>query len=208
MPRVSEAHLAARREQILAAARRCFSRNGFHATSMQDVIADAGLSVGAVYRYFQSKDELRTAVAEETVGAILNELSAVTEHEPPLPVAEAMARVVDVIEPRLAGPDPVARIAIQAWSEALRDPDLAEFVHGKITAMRDTFHALARRAQQAGHLPPETDPAAVGAVLLAIMPGYVLQRLLTGAPDRATFVTGLQALLPPPATSPLPPIKD
>ena len=46
MPRVSEAHLAARREQIIEAATRCFLRNGFHQTSMQDVIKEAGLSVG------------------------------------------------------------------------------------------------------------------------------------------------------------------
>ena len=63
MPRVSEAHLAARRQQILDAARVCFTRNGFHATSMQDVIAEAGLSVGAVYRYFRSKEELVAAIA-------------------------------------------------------------------------------------------------------------------------------------------------
>lgn len=198
MPRVSEAYLAARREQILAAARRCFSRNGFHATSMQDVITEAGLSVGAVYRYFQSKDELRTAVAEETVSAILSELSAVAGHEPPLPVPDAMTLVVDVIEPRVTGADPVARLAVQAWSEALRDEDLADFVHGKVTAIRSTFETLARRAQQAGHLPPETDPAAVGAVLLAVVPGYIVQRMLTGRPDRETFVAGLRALLPRP----------
>ena len=59
MPRVSDEHLAARRQQILDAARACFLRNGFHATSMQDVIGEAGLSVGAVYRYFKSKNEHR-----------------------------------------------------------------------------------------------------------------------------------------------------
>ena len=46
MPRVSEDHLLARRQQILDAARVCFLRDGFHNTSMQDVIAEAGLSVG------------------------------------------------------------------------------------------------------------------------------------------------------------------
>src|SRR5262249_59255610 len=58
VPRVSEAHLAARRQQILDAARACFLRNGFHATSIQDVIAEGGLSVGAVYRYFKSKNDI------------------------------------------------------------------------------------------------------------------------------------------------------
>lgn len=201
MPRVSDAHLEARREQILAAARRCFSRNGFHATSMQDVIAEAGLSVGAVYRYFKSKDELRTAVAEETVGGISGEVSAIAHHEPPLRIAEAMARVVAVVEPLAHGPESVARIAIQAWGEALRDPSLAEFVGGVFRTLRGHFVTLARRAQQEGHLPPDADPEAVGAVLLAVLPGYLLQRLLTGGPDPATFAEGIRALLLPAAGS-------
>ena len=64
VPRVSADHLTARREQILAAARACFLRNGLHTTSMQDLIREAGLSVGAVYRYFKSKNEIINAIAE------------------------------------------------------------------------------------------------------------------------------------------------
>ncbi|MGH3359366.1 MAG: TetR family transcriptional regulator, partial [Nocardioidaceae bacterium] len=50
MPKVSDAHRAARREQILDAAMSRFAVNGFQATGMADVIATAGLSAGAVYR--------------------------------------------------------------------------------------------------------------------------------------------------------------
>jgi AcrR family transcriptional regulator len=196
MPRVSDAHLAARREQILDAARRCFSRNGFQATSMQDVIAEAGLSVGAVYRYFKSKDELRVAVAEKTVGAIVTEVAEIARHEPALPPAEAMARIAAVLEPRLAGPDSIARVAIQAWAEALRDPSFAEFVDHAYRTLRAHLVTVARRGQLAGHLPPGADPEAVGAALFGLLPGYVLQRVITGSPDQATFVAGLRAILP------------
>jgi AcrR family transcriptional regulator len=195
MPRVSDAHLAARREQILDAARRCFSRNGFHATSMQDVISEAGLSVGAVYRYFKSKDEIRVAVAEETAGSVIADVAEVAHHEPPLALAEAMARVMAALEPRVAEPDSVARIAIQAWAEALRDPSFAEFVEYAYRTMRTNFVTIARRAQEAGHLAPDADPEAIGAVLFGIVPGYILQRIITGYPDQATFVAGLRALL-------------
>jgi AcrR family transcriptional regulator len=196
MPRVSDAYREARREQILDAAQRCFARNGFHATSMHDVIAEAGLSVGAVYRYFTSKDQLRTAVAERNAGTLIAEVAAIADHQPPLPLAEAMARVFAVLEPLVAGPDSVARIAIQAWGEALRDPDLAQFVNGVFRSMRGSLAGIARSAQRAGDLPPEADPEAVGAVLLAVVPGYLLQRVLTGGPDSATFLAGLRALLP------------
>lgn len=194
MPRVSDAYREARREQILDAARRCFARNGFHATSMHDVIAATGLSVGAVYRYFPSKDELRAAVAEETVSAITGELAEIAGHQPPLCLADAMTRVLGVLEPRLAEPDSVARLAVQAWGEALRDPGLGRFADGALRALRIHFVTIARRS---GDLPPHADPAAVGAVLMAIVPGYLLQRLLTGGPDPTTFEAGLRNLLPP-----------
>ena len=58
MPRVSEAYERARRHQILDAAAKCFSRGGFSATSMPEIAAEAGLSVGALYRYFSSKEDL------------------------------------------------------------------------------------------------------------------------------------------------------
>lgn len=197
MPRVSDQHLAARREQILAAATRCFARNGFHETSMQDVIAEAGLSVGAVYRYFKSKDELRGAVASENVGALLAELTTIADREPALPVADAMSAVVDLLESRLTAPDGVARIAVQAWSAALFDPDLREFIQGVLWNLRAQFVRIARRAQQAGHLPVTADPEAVGAALMSIAPGYVIQHTLIGHPDAATLRAGLHALLAP-----------
>jgi len=52
-----------RREQILAAALRCFARGGFHQTSMAEVCAEAKLSPGSVYRYFRSKDDIIAGLA-------------------------------------------------------------------------------------------------------------------------------------------------
>ena len=49
MPKVSEQHREARRDQIVDAALRCFSRKGFQRTSMADIIAESGLSAGAIY---------------------------------------------------------------------------------------------------------------------------------------------------------------
>jgi AcrR family transcriptional regulator len=193
MPRVSEAHLAARRQQILDAARACFERNGFHATSIQDVIAEAGLSVGAVYRYFKSKDELRVAIAEAAVGAVVGELTAIAQHEPALPLIEAMDQALDVAESQLQ-PDGAARLAIQVWAESLRDADMARFVSQTYTAIREQFVTIARRAQAAGELPSDVDPTSVGAALFALMPGYLLQRVLVGSPDHETYLAGIRGL--------------
>ncbi len=173
MPRVTEEHLAARRRQIAEAAARCFARNGFHATSMHDVIAEAGLSAGAVYRYFPGKEALVREIATAAVAALL----ATGEKH---------------LEVRL-------RIAVQVWGEALRNPELAELVRGFYRGFRDRFAVLARRAREAGQLPADSDDDAVAAALFSLLPGYVLQRLLLGDPDRATYLSGVAALFRDPA---------
>ena len=194
MPRMPESHLAARRRQILDAARACFLRNGFHATSMQDVIAEAGLSVGAVYRYFPGKAAIIAAIAEEAVGSAAARLGDLAHADPAPTPAEAVVLAVDAVEPEL-GPDGALRIAIQVWSEAMRDADLAALAARVFGVMRGHFAAVARRAAEGGTLAPDADPEAVGAVLFALLPGYALQRVLTGYPDRDTYLAAVRTLL-------------
>ncbi|MEO3922778.1 TetR/AcrR family transcriptional regulator [Micromonosporaceae bacterium B7E4] len=194
MPRVSDEHLAARRQQILDAARRCFLRNGFHATSMQDVIAEAGLSVGAVYRYFGSKQELVTSIAESVLDGADQLFATLVAEEPPLPLVEALDRALEFAESQ-TGPDGVLPLAIQVWAESLRDPALAEFIGRMYARFRSRFVALARRAQQAGELPADADVEAVGAVLFGLIPGFALQRVLVAGPGPKTYLDGVRALL-------------
>ncbi|GAA2361213.1 TetR/AcrR family transcriptional regulator [Dactylosporangium salmoneum] len=195
MPRVSEAHLAARREQIIEAATRCFVRNGFHQTSMQDVIREAGLSVGAFYRYFSSKAELIRAIAEEKVGSILATLDHLLEQDPPPPLAAALAELLTQVDANLAKPDGPVRIAVQVWGEAAHDPAFADLIGGIYGRIRASASALAERARSAGQLPPQADPEAVGAVMVGLVQGYIIQRVLVGRVDREVFLAGLDALI-------------
>jgi AcrR family transcriptional regulator len=195
MPRVSEAHLAARRQQILDAARRCFLRDGFHNTSMQDVIAEAGLSVGAVYRYFKSKNELITSIAEAVIGDAEEMFEELARHEPALSPTEAVDRAIHFVDLE-TGPEGRFRIAVLVWAEAMRDPTLAAFVADTYGRMRGHFVLLAARARDAGKLPPDADVEAVGAVLFGMVPGYALQRMLSVGPDPKGYVDGLRTLVP------------
>jgi AcrR family transcriptional regulator len=194
MPRVTDDHLAARRQQILAAARTCFRRNGFHSTSMQDVIAEAGLSVGAVYRYFKSKDDLITSIAESVLDGADRIFEDLGSQDPPESMLETMARALSFVDAQ-TGPDGIFPLALQVWAEAQRDPILADFVAEKYTIMRQHFVAVAARARDTGELPPYADVAAVGAVLFGMLPGYALQRILAAGPDQDTYLQGVKALM-------------
>src|SRR5271156_6727715 len=65
LPKISEMRRESRRQQILQAALACFSENGFHQTGMADIVRRSGMSHGAVYVYFGSKDDIIEALADD-----------------------------------------------------------------------------------------------------------------------------------------------
>ncbi len=196
MPKVSQQHLDARRAEIVAAAGRCFARQGFHATTMQDVLRESGLSVGAVYRYFRSKNELIVAVAQEALGAASPRLETVLLADPVPAPAEAVAGVIAAIDP-FAETDGSLRMAVQIWGEALRDPRLAALAQTGYRKLRELFIAYAERAVGAGMLPAGTDATAAGRAYFAMVPGYILQRLLLEDVEPVSYAAGLHAVLGP-----------
>jgi AcrR family transcriptional regulator len=202
MPKVTEAHLAARREQVLAAAWVCFARDGFHATSIADVIAESGLSAGAVYRYFRSKEELIGATTDRVLGVAMEGFREVLDAADPLAPAEALAEIVVRIE-HLArqGPIDITRIGLHAWGEALRSPDVRTTAGTAQHTLRLAYAQYAGRCRDAGVLPATADPEEVAKVWLSLALGFLVQRLLVDDVDAAGYSAGLRAILPPGARS-------
>lgn len=194
MPRVSEAHLAARRQQILDAAVRCFVRNGFHQTSMQDVIKEADLSVGAFYRYFKSKNELIMAITSTKIGEITGILDHLLTLDPVPPIPVFLDEVINQVETTLTA-DRTVVIAVQVWGEATHDEEVAAVVRDVYGHIRARMVRLAERAKAGGHLPADADTFGVGSVIFGIVQGYILQRILVGSVDRETYLAGVRALV-------------
>jgi AcrR family transcriptional regulator len=196
VPRVSEEHLHARREQIVDAAVVRFAENGFQATGMAEVIAESGLSAGAVYRYFASKDELIRAIVDrvmaEAAGRFDQWLAASDDTDP----AEAVAAAVDLVTTvATRGPVDMTRVAVQAWAEALRNPTIHDVARDAYTSIRGRLQELAVRARQAGRLPADADPQQVGAAMFSLVVGFLLQRLLLGDVPAPAYGDAVRALL-------------
>ncbi|MGW5387248.1 TetR/AcrR family transcriptional regulator [Nocardia sp. NPDC003963] len=195
MPRVSDEHLERRRQQILDAARICFVRKGFHQTSMQDVFTESGLSAGAVYRYFKSKDEIVIALASTAAGDIRTQMTAAIRSDPLPTPAELVGRMTDWISAQ-SGPEGRIRLAPQAWSLALIDEEAAEPVRKTMAGIREMWRDYAERMRTVGWLPPDADLDAVAAALFGLLPGFVLQHLLLGDLVRDQYLRGVETLFP------------
>src|SRR5258707_15420511 len=117
MPRLTARTRDARRQQILAAAQRCFTRNGFQATTMADIFAAAGLSAGSVYSHFTGKDEIIAAIADDVIDTITATAgAALPGGQPPAP-----DQALEALLAALPQAD-IAPIAIIIWAEAIRNP--------------------------------------------------------------------------------------
>jgi TetR/AcrR family transcriptional regulator, transcriptional repressor of aconitase len=190
MPKVSAQYRDERRAHILAAARRCFVRDGFHQTSMQDLVREAGVSSGAVYRYFASKDAMIVAIAEENLDQIVAIVRESVAHgaDP----GAALAAALEFASSRHSE-DGFAAIALMVWSEALRNPELAE-------RLRESFDeagaALAETVRAGSPTGAELAPDVLAKTLLCVLPGYLLQVAILGADAVAALPGVVRQLFP------------
>ncbi|GAA0000727.1 hypothetical protein BRDID11002_07270 [Bradyrhizobium diazoefficiens] len=120
MPKISDKQREGRRRQILEAALACFAENGFHQTGMADIVKRSGLSHGAVYLYFRSKDDLIEALADDRHRreAVLN--SVAQGSGDPIEGLHALVRVYAQWLTDPAG-EARRRVGIHGWAEALRN---------------------------------------------------------------------------------------
>jgi AcrR family transcriptional regulator len=194
MPKVSSEHRAAQRQRILDAARRCFMREGFHATSMQDILTEAQLSAGGLYLYFKSKEEIIEAIAIDTLAfftTTLEELLA-SDDLPPLDVV--LSNALRILRER-DRKQPTFRVVVQVWGEVGRTPRLAAQVADAQMSTRALLGRFIEGYQARGDLDPDAPVERIAQILIAIMMGYVAQCALLGDTDVDAFVAGLRPLL-------------
>ncbi|GAA2608829.1 TetR/AcrR family transcriptional regulator [Actinomadura fulvescens] len=208
MPRVSEEHRERRRQQILDAAQSCFARKGFHETSLQEIFRESGLSAGAVYRYFRSKDELIGAIAARSQPLVAALLEEILDADELPPLDEIVARFATGVTGRM-GPSGAVRIAPQGWALATYNRPIHLAISELLDNTRSWWVRVAERLRDDGRLPPDADPYAVAVVLTSIIPGFILQRLVLGDVDAETLRAGIRILLsseppPPHAAHPAP----
>ena len=194
MPRVSEAHLAARRQQILEAAWRCFANQGFHATSMQDVFAESGLSAGAVYRYFPSKADLVRTTAEGIAGIADDVFQAMLATDPVPRPDVALRRALLHVTARTVSDDvDRTKIALHVWAEALRDEEIRGIVTVIANRLIGRWEQLAERWRDAGYLADGAEPRQVACTMYGVMIGFVAQRHMLGI-EIEDYLDGFSAL--------------
>lgn len=195
MPRVSQQYKDDRRAEILAAARKCFLHNGFHRTTMQDVLAEAGKSAGAIYRYFPKKEDMIVGVAEQNLDDVAEVLrTALIGGNGERGVGQVLAELLEAVDERNRDKQ-LAAMALMVWSESRHNLALAERLEAAMVTMTQDMAVLVRERQQTGiwtGVPADV----VARAILSILPGFLLNLAVAGPGAVVEFPAAVRALFP------------
>ncbi|AGK59295.1 TetR family transcriptional regulator [Hyphomicrobium denitrificans 1NES1] len=178
MPKLKPDTHRARREHILDAALTCFARGGFHATTMQSICREAGISPGALYVYFDSKEALIAGLCERDRAEFAERFARLAEAPDFL---EALAAIG---EHYLVAESPEKqRFVVEMGVEATRNPRIAEIFMSVDKYCSDSFEALFQRLKDEGRIAPRVDIPTLAKVFNVLGDGMFWRRAIEPKAD-------------------------
>jgi AcrR family transcriptional regulator len=196
VPKVTDAYRAAKRDEVVAAALAAFRRKGFQATSMADIIAESGLSAGAIYGHFKGKSDIVLEVATRVVGARVHDVQRLGEGEELVPPSRLLRTLVDGMTRDLGDPT----IVVQIWGEAITEPRMKALTFGAFDTLRSAVTGYVTLWHERAHGLPREDAAAIAIrqtpLFISAVQGYVLQRAIMPEFDSDAYFATLDEYLP------------
>lgn len=161
-----------RRTQILDAALASFAKRGFHQASMHDISAEAGISVGLIYRYFENKDAVISAMADQHKQKIQEVLELARQ-------APSLLESLEILftahccenEPRLT-----SAFVVDLFAEASRNPRVAELVRDVCESTMNGVTDLIARSPEAKS--SNLSPRELAEVIFAVSDGMLMRDVL------------------------------
>lgn len=172
MTRVTQAHLEAREQDILDAAFRVFAAKGSEGATMQEIAREAGISAGAIYRYFPGKADLLAAVCDGKTAEVA-ELFAESARAEGSPL-EALAAIGRTLAASFGAPGLREEVMchLEATLAGARDPDgLGVRLRQTTETVCRGLEELVRAGQAAGEIRADLDPVALANLLDAFYLG-------------------------------------
>lgn len=171
MPKLKPDTQRARREHILDAAERCFAHAGFHRTTMQHICKEAGISAGALYVYFSSKEDLIAGITERDRTKLAEKLAN-------LPDAPDLMAALAKLGEHYALEEPHYKrvLCIEIGCEATRNPAVGEIYRTVDELCRQSFSQLFAKAREDGRIEAGDDPRLLAEVVSLIGDGLFWRR--------------------------------
>ena len=163
-----------RRTQILEAAVVCFAKRGFHQASMHDISAEAGISVGLIYRYFQNKEAVIAAMADRHK----KEISDLLERAGQAPTLLESLEILFTAHCAESEPRVVSAFVVDLYAEASRNPAVAELVGDVLNTSMDGVTKLIARSPEGQNALHGQTPRELAELIFAVARGMLMLDIL------------------------------
>lgn len=201
MPKLKPETLEARREHILDAAELCFAESGFHRCTMADICSQAGISAGALYVHFESKEALIAGIVERD-RAKLSQQFAELSHAADLAAAITGLGEYYAVEQ----PHHKRVLHLEIAAESTRNERISEICKDCDQQVMDGLADLIERAQADGRVSPSTDPHRTAQMICVIGEGLFWRRAVDPEFDAQalmpTVMQAIAAMLSPTSATP------
>ncbi len=163
---------AERKNQILEAALRVFARRGFHKARMDDIAAEARLSKGALYWYFQGKDAILQALVDKVFSLIMRDMLRIAgNHDQPVP--ERLRQVARGAEESVAFFEAAMPFMHEIYALATRPGPVRTAMQGYYRRYKAALADLLAEGMARGELRPH-DPAVMAVAFIVQFEGLLL----------------------------------
>ena len=163
-----------RRTQILDAALVCFAKRGFHQASMHDISAEAGISVGLIYRYFENKDAVISAMADRHK----KEIHEVLERAQQAPTLLESLEILFTAHCCENEPRVISAFVVDLYAEASRNPHIADLVRDVLQTAMDGVTDLIARSPEVGSAADGLKPHELAELIFAVSRGMLMRDVL------------------------------
>lgn len=176
-PIVSEEYKEKKRQEILQSAHACFAKKGFEASTVDDIVAHSGLSKGAIYNYFRSKDEIYLALMErQTKESGTKFTGAISERQTALDKLDYLFDAYLDNDPNDEENKDLALVHFEFRLYSTRNPDLKRTLTERYKDFFVTLLAgIIKEGQEAGEFKNQLDPDTYADIFWAMVNGVTLQ---------------------------------
>ena len=192
-PRVSPSYIDHRRREILDAAYRCFARRGLHGTTMQQIAEEAGLSAGAIYRYYAGKQARIEALAAASAARRAEAVRALESGGGAAALADLVAEMIGGLGSAAA--ETAVRLDVRLWAEALDHAEIRDLARQAFESLHGPIAEYVRSERKAGRFREGVAAESVGRVVVSLLTGLELQRAHEPGLDLDGYRTAVQVML-------------
>ena len=184
----------ATRNRILEAAEQCFARYGYDSTGVAEICKTAGISKGALYHHFPSKQAIFVEMFENWMEGFVVGMEQVRDGAASVPDAMLlMVKMTGLIFQSAAGQLP---LFIEFLTKASREPETWKAAIAPYKCFRDFYADLIRRGLEEGSL-RTVDPELTARIIVSFGAGLVMQGVFDprGGPWVEVGINGIQTIL-------------